>query len=81
MYSITYRDVADSWQYRCIDIKAVFEQSYPDDTNYRVEEIEVYRHAYNDIWVDEVVVAGRATTENTDGMSRGVWGWRYLCFK
>lgn len=61
------RDVAAEWQYRCIDILDIFETHYPDDTNYRIEEVEVYRHAYNDIWVDEVVIAGRATTENVEG--------------
>lgn len=53
-----------TWNYSCIDILAIFQEHYPSDTGQKVGDIEVYRQPYNDIWVDEVVIAAVPTTAN-----------------
>lgn len=55
------------WKYICIDLKQGFEDWDAGHSGIKVWEVELYREPYNDIWVDEVVIAGAPTTENWDG--------------
>ncbi|XP_067950540.1 fibrocystin-L-like [Watersipora subatra] len=60
----TFRQSDDGteWFYQCIDLLNYAETYYPDDDYYKLTDFEVYRWSHNDIWVDEVVIAGTQTT-------------------
>ncbi|XP_067950539.1 fibrocystin-L-like [Watersipora subatra] len=60
----TFRQSDDGteWFYQCIDLLNYAETYYPDDDYYKLTAFEVYRWSRNDIWVDEVVIAGMQTT-------------------
>ena len=49
------------WKYRCVDMREYYLSHFSGESGITVHDIEVYRESFNDIWIDEVVIAGTAT--------------------
>lgn len=54
------------WQYKCLDAEEIIEAIDTTDSGWMLEAVYLFREEYATFWIDEVVVAGVATTEHEE---------------